>query len=275
MIPKILHFMWLDKHDDEGKFPERYDKYTEMFKIHNSDFQFIFWNMKTAKDLFRKHPQIQKYEHFWLNLKKHISKCDFARFLILYLFGGIYIDLDFRCFRNLSPLLDRDLLLVWEPEEHFYGGKPRLFNGFIGSVPSHVFWIDWVEFIVKSFEITNDVMETTGPVNFGRFMLRRLDKTSAGVDFVDTCDILPLIDFPGSRTSGGGKLTKKGTERNKGIQYVDENEYYKTYGNYVDTLWREGTNWAADGSWLPIFCVVIVIILFVVLFIVFLSRRLS
>ena len=37
---------------------------------------------------------------------------------IIYLFGGIYIDLDFVCVKNLSPLLYRELLLVFEPTEH-------------------------------------------------------------------------------------------------------------------------------------------------------------
>lgn len=255
--------MWLDKQKDEGEFPKKYEKYNEMFKTQNPEFQFISWNMKMVKDLFGQYPQIQKYESVWLNLKKHISKCDFARFLILYLFGGIYVDLDFRCFKNLSPLLERDLLLTWEPEEHFDdGGNPRLFNGFIGSVPSHQFWIDWIEFIIKSLEKTDDVMETTGPTNFGKFMLQSEYNTK--VDFVDTCDIIPLIDFWYGRIFGGGKLAKKCVSRNGGNAYVNENEYYKTYGNYTDTLWREGTMWGMDGMWGWIYLVIFLFLLSIV-----------
>src|SRR5438876_687791 len=161
MIPKVIHRMWLDKKIANNNYvPKKYDKFIQSFDANNPDFKVIFWNMDKCKQLFEKYPEINKYKNVWYHLPHHIQKCDFMRFIILYLFGGLYIDLDFMCFKNLSPLLDRELLLVFEPVEHsemFHDPiKARLYNGFIGSIPKHSFWIDWLDFISESLKKIDD-----------------------------------------------------------------------------------------------------------------------
>jgi inositol phosphorylceramide mannosyltransferase catalytic subunit len=243
MIPKILHRMWLDKSiTNNDRAPKKYDKFIKSFDDHNPDFAVLFWNRDKIYGLFDNHPEILKYKQVWENLPHHIQKCDMARFIILYLYGGIYVDLDFMCFKNLSPLLNRDLLLVFEPREHSETWddpvEARLYNGFIGSVPKHLFWLEWLNFIVESLKKTSDVMYTTGPVNFRLFFDQsRYNNTPT----VSTCDILPIYLI-----NNANYITKTCVDRNQGSEIIKDDNYYKTFNNYVHTKWSEGSGWGNE-----------------------------
>lgn len=103
-IPKIIHYMWLDKESDfNNSYPNKFKIYVDTFYKYNPEYKFMFWNIDKIKNLL-KNPDVAKYEKIWNDLKYHIQKCDFARYLIMYIYGGIYIDLNFKCFRNLTPL---------------------------------------------------------------------------------------------------------------------------------------------------------------------------
>lgn len=229
MIPKIIHRMWLDKNDDfNTNFPEKYNNHVATFTQYHPEFTVYFWNMTRVKTLFE--TMMPAYYEAWLNMPSHIQKCDFARFAILYIYGGVYADLDFSYYRNISPLLNRELLLVLEPPEHSINDDidARLYNGFIGSIPGHNFWLDWMNNIIISLTKTSNVMNTTGPVNFRRWF----DTSSyRNTELVNTCDILPI--YNGNKPS----LTKECAKR-IGPEYNP-----KLLGNYADTKWIEGTGW--------------------------------
>jgi mannosyltransferase OCH1-like enzyme len=243
MIPKILHRMWLDKTILNNEHaPKKYDRFIKSFDEHNPDFRVMFWNMDKVKKLFDQNSEIAKYKETWYNLPHHIQKCDMARFIILYLYGGLYVDLDFMCFKNLTPLLNRDLLLVLEPPEHseiwMDPIQARLYNGFIGSVPKHPFWLDWLDFIVASLKKTSDVMYTTGPVNFRIFFNQ---SRYSNTPLVDTCDLLPIY-----LTNNTNYITRACVGRNQGSKIIKNDNYYKTFGNYAHTKWSEGSGWGNE-----------------------------
>lgn len=241
MIPKVIHRMWLDKNINNNMVaPKKYNNYIDTFNKYNPDFHVEFWNTEKVLNLFDKYPIIQKYYDTWINLPHHIQKCDMARYFILYLFGGVYIDMDFNCYKNLSPLLNRELLLIMEPPEHseiFEAGR-KLYNGFIGSIPYHQFWIDWLDYIVESVKESDDVMETTGPLNFGRFWEQSIYRV---IPLVDTCDILPLYycyDDPHCLTRICENRLDKADRKSK--------NYHKKLGNYASTHWRNGSGWGKE-----------------------------
>lgn len=239
MIPKIIHMMWLDKKISNNEHgPSKFEPYIKSFILYNPDFKIMFWNSNKIKQLFDINPLITKYKGIWYNLPHHIQKCDVARYIIIYLFGGIYVDLDFMCFKNLTPLLDRDLFLVLEPVEHSEISKDpvlqRLNNGFIGSIKNHPFWLEWLDFICESLKKTSDVMLTTGPINFRIFFDQSKYKN---VQLLDTCDIIPLY-IKNNRNF----ITRNCIYRNHNSEFID-NEYYKHFGNYTHNRWFDGSGW--------------------------------
>jgi len=122
-IPFIIHQMWLDKNMENNEIPP--DKYLKLgypmsWMQKNPNFEYKLWNREKIKNLLKNHPVLNKYENFYYNsLYHHIERCDFGRFLIMYAEGGIYVDLDFRCVKNIEPLIKGKQLQVWfEPIEH-------------------------------------------------------------------------------------------------------------------------------------------------------------
>ena len=240
MIPKILHRMWLDKTiSNNNEAPKKYDEFLATFNKHNPEFVVMFWNMDKCKELF-KNSAVSKYKSIWENLPHHIQKCDMARYIILYLHGGIYIDLDFTCFRNLSPLLNRDLLLVKEPKE--YSSGTTIHNGFIGSVPHHPFWLEWLNFICDTIknngrnDMFSEVMQTTGPSNFGVFFYQSKYKNT---EVVDMCDILPI--YP---TENGYAISEECHHRTR----IYSDTYHEKMNNYMHTKWNEGSKWQENKT---------------------------
>src|SRR5947209_3295412 len=106
-IPKLIHHMWLQKGSiDLNEPPERYKSFVESFHKCNPNFQFVFWNKKKVRELFQQNEQLKPWRHFYFHtLKFHIEKCDFARYALLFVYGGLYVDLDFQCLKPLHKLL--------------------------------------------------------------------------------------------------------------------------------------------------------------------------
>lgn len=276
MIPKIIHQMWLDKNvSNNSSAPEKYDKFISSFNTHNPEFMMIFWNMDRVKKIFDEYPEIIKYKNIWYGLPNHIQKCDMARYIILYLFGGLYIDLDFMCFKNLTPLLDRKILLVREPIEHS-GNQTKILNGFMGSIPKYLFWLEWLDFICLSLEMNKtlesestlftNVMNTTGPANFGLFFTR---SKYANIELVSTCDIIPLT----FSDNGSNKIVGECVFRNNNSNIISDDDYFKHFGNYTHTKWFEGSGWtneinnSTNQSTKINILLIVLIVLFVIVFI--------
>jgi mannosyltransferase OCH1-like enzyme len=107
-------------------------RYPQSWQELNPGFEYKLWNRKMARELFD-NPKLAKWKDFYYNtLQDWIEKCDFLRFAILYIYGGTYVDLDFKCNKSLEPLLNREIGLVWEPYEHTEPADAtprRLYNG--------------------------------------------------------------------------------------------------------------------------------------------------
>lgn len=160
-IPKIIHSMWYDKIDFDNETPPSkhkvYPIYEMSWRQHHPDYQFHFWNRKKIEELWRR-PELAKWKPRFDSLARLIEKCDYSRYAILYIYGGIYHDLDYLCFKNFDDLLNKPLLLSREPIEHI-GMRNLLIrdqvpigNCILGSAPNHPFWIELLDYIDKNYK---------------------------------------------------------------------------------------------------------------------------
>lgn len=101
-IPKIIHQIWFQ---GEDFIPKHLVNYQNSWKEKNQDYQYMFWDMNSIKDLIKQANVVwitETYDNFPLM----IQKIDFAKYIILYLIGGIYIDMDMKCLKPLNSLLE-------------------------------------------------------------------------------------------------------------------------------------------------------------------------
>lgn len=96
MIPKIFHQIWL-----WGKpLPKDFQKYQKTWQYYNPDWQLKIWNENNIETLSLFNKQI------FLKLVNFSEKSDYIRYLAVYDYGGIYIDTDFECLKNIDHLAD-------------------------------------------------------------------------------------------------------------------------------------------------------------------------
>jgi mannosyltransferase OCH1-like enzyme len=93
MIPKIIHQTCKTK-----DVPEKWKDAFDSCKTNNKGFKHILWTDETM-DKF-----VKKYYHdfykIYKSYKYHIQRCDVFKFLVLYKYGGIYLDMDIICNKN-------------------------------------------------------------------------------------------------------------------------------------------------------------------------------
>ncbi len=131
-IPKIIHQIWSEKYTP---LPDSLKELTESWKEFHPDWKYILWNDEMISDFLQ-----NKYPHYLDIYKKFphdVQRWDAIRFLIIYEYGGLYIDVDYWCLKNVESLLKRDCCLAQEPSTHliFYPGKKTITNAFIGAIP--------------------------------------------------------------------------------------------------------------------------------------------
>ena len=213
-IPKIIHQMWIGKDTPYRNVdvPEKYIKYIESLKYHNPDFEMMYWSGADVLALIKEHyPQ---YLSFYKQLTPVISKCDFGRFVILAVHGGLYIDLDMYCRKSIISLVASSLYLVKEPVEH----GVLLSNAFVGSIPNHPFITGWIHQMSVN---TGGVMNKTGPTGLYKYYTTFVGSFRLG----KTCQILSMIDTGATASECKGH-----------------------YDTLAVTVWNDGSDWGGDTS---------------------------
>ncbi len=160
---KIIHLTWKEK-----KIP--------LINIHNKlkelhqDWEIKLWTDDEMEQFIN--VNYPEYSNTYYNFSKMIMRCDFFRYLIVYHYGGFYLDLDIYMFRDLSDLLQRDLSLFCEnvlsdTECTIFGHdakeKIRVANYGFGAKPKNKFLYEVLEYLNNQNKFDGDVIETTGP----------------------------------------------------------------------------------------------------------------
>lgn len=245
LIPKTIHFMWLAKDGSVSGVPDKYRRNIETFRIHNPDYEIKIWDVEEVNDIIKKN--LPEFYETFLEITPWISKCDFARFCVIYIYGGIYSDLDFYCSKNIDSLLhDKDHIFSFEPKEH---GKHHLYNGFFAAIPKSKFVYGWLIEMQGHLLIT-DVMAKSGPIGLAMYYYTAPNKPQ----LTETHKIMLYNDKHKVMNDIGG------------INNIDD--------NYVYTIWNEGTSWGSTTAF-TMQCIVvgIVIIILVLIFGLYLLAR--
>lgn len=135
-IPKVIHQIWVGKKN----IPPTCQRISRSWQKNHPDWEYKLW---TDADI-ESFPWIDK-ESF-LKATNPGMKSDIWRYQILCVYGGIYVDIDFECLKNFSPIHDAS---------RFYSGfmvkdkKVGLANALIGAEKNHPILKKLVEGIRK------------------------------------------------------------------------------------------------------------------------------
>lgn len=111
MIPKIIHYCWFGR----GPLPELAQKCIASWKKYLPDYEIKEWN----EDNFD--VNIIPYTAEAYKAKKYAFVSDYARFWILYRYGGIYFDTDVEVIRPIDDIIEKGNFMGFETDP-----KPQL-----------------------------------------------------------------------------------------------------------------------------------------------------
>ena len=218
-IPHIIHTMWIDKNNQyvNVSIPDDKDKYIKTWKKYNKNFIFMQWSGKDIIELIE--TNFPEYLSMYKKLQPTIRKCDFARFVVIAVYGGVYTDIDFFCKKNITPLLFGENYFVFEPDEHVKrAGNKLLCNGFFAARKKDPFVLGWLEKMNENVVDDDDVLRTTGPVGLYNYYRSTPNKVLLG----NKCNILSINNF----------------------DFTTAEECKGDYNTFIGTIWNDGSDWA-------------------------------
>ena len=189
MIPKIINQTWktLD-------IPEEWKEAVESCENKHKDYKHIIWSHEMMEKFVKK--EYPDFYDTYMSYTHDIQRCDTFRYLVLYKYGGIYLDMDIVCKKKLDSLLGYDLVLSKSPNI-----SSSYANAFYMVIPNHPFikfCIDNLPKYVNSYYYFGKhlhVMNSTGP-SFLTNMIKKYGETNMknlyildNKEFVGDCNV--------------------------------------------------------------------------------------
>lgn len=166
-IPKVIHQMWVSDEDPDCKQgPNGKGLNSRIsFGLNSPDFDYVFWNLRDVYNLFEK----PYFSPFLEQLKplKSIQKSDIARIMIIYEYGGFYLDLKYINVKSLNTLADHEMILFSDVLKRVSGFN--IFNGAFASFPRNPIMLGLLHYIMKNLDAKRCTYEATGPAAWGSY----------------------------------------------------------------------------------------------------------
>lgn len=209
-VPKIIHQVWEGLADPI--VPIRFQILADTWKKHNPEWEYRLWDNQQMNALVK-----DKFPDYWPiynSFKYSVQRWDTIRYMILYVYGGVYVDLDTECFKNIDELFsvkeNPSVYIGLEPPEHILCDYPVPFvgNAFMASAPGEKIWLRMLQAIVENLEKYKDitrkgdsVMRTTGPLMVSEVVA----SNPANIELLSSTKVAPitkadLIEYIGNRS---------------------------------------------------------------------------
>lgn len=158
-IPKLFHWIWLGP----KPLPEEFAGYIAGWKALHPGWEFRLWTDNDRPPL--------KNEQPFRDAKNWAQKSDILRYELLHMFGGVYLDTDFECLKNIDPLLvGVSAFSAWED-------PASIAVGVMGCTPGHTLFGELIDALPANIATTTNQVLQTGPGFFTKFVRDRKDIT--------------------------------------------------------------------------------------------------
>ena len=128
-IPKIIHQIWWQGHEN---IPKKMLENKITWKLNHKKYTFILWDKYLFEKLLAK-LNISILNEIYNDLPKMIQKIDFCKYVILYNYGGIYVDIDTISEKPIDKFLSMGDLVISKIKIFKYFDFYLINNGIIFS----------------------------------------------------------------------------------------------------------------------------------------------
>ena len=171
-IPKIIFQTW-KTYDvpDNWKFAQK------TVKEKNKDWKYVLLSDDDNLAIVKKN--FPDFLPYFINFKYNIQRADAIRYMVLYLYGGVYIDLDYQAIKPFDKIIlekDKEVGLIKS------SNIDCITNSFLCSHKGAKFWLECIEEMKKSYKwwyFTKHlkIMCSTGPLMINKIYKKNMDKS--------------------------------------------------------------------------------------------------
>jgi mannosyltransferase OCH1-like enzyme len=192
MIPRVIHYIWFGNRPKIRKI----EKCINSWKRFCPDYKIIEWN-ETNFDV-NSHPFAKEaYE-----AGNYAFVSDVARLMILYEYGGIYVDADVEILKSIDELLNNNAFIGIETNEYVNSGQ------MFGTVKNNPLIKEHLEqYDNLSFKKCEDITEITCPKLLTKLLIDKGFKTDGSEQIIEGLHIFPQ-DYFNPFDSRTGKMLK-------------------------------------------------------------------
>ncbi len=193
MIPKIIHYCWFGN----NPLPKKTKKYIKTWRKYFPDYEIKLWNEENFD------VNIIPYTRDAYAKKKYAFVSDFARFYVLYKYGGLYFDTDVEVIADMSDIIEKGDFMALEHEEGgnlFYVAPglvigTKAFNPFLKSLLNIY---EKMTFDFKSKDMPTVVTITTHLLEDKGFICENRLQSIEGITIYPTEYFCPINRFNGT-----------------------------------------------------------------------------
>lgn len=160
-IPKIIYQTWKTKNLDQ-KLQNVIDKIQKL----NPDYKIILFDDNDIENWIKENFKNEIILNTFKKIKVGAGKADFWRYLILYMNGGIYLDIDSNITKPLNELIKENDMAIISREKN--SGTSSFVQWCLMFAPKHPILLRAINMCIYNInnKISNNLVEITGPVVF-------------------------------------------------------------------------------------------------------------
>ncbi len=173
-FPQTFHQIWLGS----KPIPRSLRGYAQTWRDKHLLWAFELWDNARSNTLVR-----ERYPHLWplyMSLPYLTQRVDVIKYLVMYEFGGVYIDFDCECLKPIDSLLTHPVCIGLEPRDEVLHREFTVFLGsaYMSAEPKHEFFKATIARCEEQLRLLTPrweelgkyhyVMETTGPTLINR-----------------------------------------------------------------------------------------------------------
>jgi len=200
MIPKIVYQTWFSKYD----IPDTYLQIINHNKNLNPEYDFIIYDDLDLDHLFQDAPLNIKNAYLRINPHYGPARSDLFRYYIIYIKGGIYLDIKIKCLRPFREFIEENtecLLSYWEGlyynRDILLNQKGELQNWHIIFLPQSKLLekvldtiattiLDLSYYNAQEIRGKHGVLKSTGPLIYTQIIEKLIQSESLVVDFFNS-----------------------------------------------------------------------------------------
>lgn len=148
MIPHIIHYCWFG----HNPLPKSARKCIDSWRRYFPDYEIKEWNESNFDVM------MNAYIREAYGMKKYAFVSDFARFYVLYHYGGIYFDTDVKVIRHMDDIIERGAFMGLE---QLFGVNPGLG---LGAEAGHPLYKEIMKYYAGLHFLGTDGMPLPGTV---------------------------------------------------------------------------------------------------------------